>query len=169
MSFLAALALVVVAFTVAVLNARAVRAGPTLDARRAADRIDALLPQTQCERCGYPGCRPYAEAIAARRAPINRCPPGGEALIGKLSELIGEPVLPLDPDCGPVEPPSIAVIDETICIGCTKCIPPCPTDAIVGASGQIHAVIAARCTGCGLCLPPCPVDCITLDPVGGRR
>lgn len=168
MALVAVITLFAAAMAVLWLNALAVRAGPQLDTGRAADRIDALLPQIQCERCGFPGCRPYAEAIAAGTAPINRCPPGGEALIGRLAEMLGEPMRPLDPAYGPTEPVTVAVIDEASCIGCTKCIPPCPTDAIIGASGQIHEVIAERCTGCGLCLPPCPVDCITLEPPGAR-
>jgi electron transport complex protein RnfB len=129
-----------------------------------ARRIDALLPQTQCTRCGYDGCRPYAEAIADGRADIDRCPPGGEAGIVQLAALLGRAIKPLDPACGEALPPRIAVIDEAACIGCTKCIQACPVDAIVGASKRMHTVIADHCTGCELCLPPCPVDCITLVP-----
>jgi electron transport complex protein RnfB len=131
----------------------------------AASDIDRLLPQTQCERCGYPGCMPYAEAIAADGADINRCPPGGEATIAALAQLLGREPKPLDPECGPVTPPAVAFIDENICIGCTRCIQACPVDAIVGAAKQMHTVIEAECTGCELCLVPCPVDCIEMVPV----
>ena len=130
-----------------------------------ADRIDALLPQTQCTQCGFEGCRPYAEAIARGEADINRCPPGGDAGIAALAELLGLPPRAMDPECGePVEQPVVAFIDESVCIGCTKCIQACPVDAIVGAAQQMHTVIASECTGCELCLPPCPVDCISLEP-----
>ncbi|HET7306880.1 MAG TPA: RnfABCDGE type electron transport complex subunit B [Gammaproteobacteria bacterium] len=124
--------------------------------------IDRLLPQTQCERCGYAGCRPYAEAIAGGDADINRCPPGGDAVIAALAELTGRAAKPLDPECGPALAPTVAVIDEDTCIGCTRCIQACPVDAIVGAAKLMHTVIAAECTGCELCLPPCPVDCIDI-------
>jgi H+/Na+-translocating ferredoxin:NAD+ oxidoreductase subunit B len=127
-----------------------------------AQRIDELLPQTQCTRCGYAGCRPYAEAIAAGDADIDRCPPGGEQGIVRLAALLGRAVKPLDPECGPRQAPQVAVIDEAACIGCTKCIQACPVDAIVGASRHMHSVIASHCTGCELCIPPCPVDCIAL-------
>jgi electron transport complex protein RnfB len=129
-----------------------------------ADRIDALLPQTQCRRCQYPACRPYAEAIARGEADINRCPPGGEAGIRALAKLLDRPVLPLDPDCGVEAPRVVALIREAECIGCTKCIQACPVDAIVGGPKLMHTVIAEYCTGCELCLPPCPVDCIDLVP-----
>ncbi|MBP7624968.1 MAG: RnfABCDGE type electron transport complex subunit B [Xanthomonadales bacterium] len=132
-------------------------------------RIDALLPQTQCTRCGYPACRPYAEAIAEGEAEINRCPPGGAAGIRVLAALLNRAVLPLDPDCGEEAPMRLAVIREDECIGCVKCILACPVDAIVGASKRIHTVIADRCTGCELCLPPCPVDCIDLVPAPEHR
>ncbi|MDI3261837.1 MAG: RnfABCDGE type electron transport complex subunit B [Fulvimonas sp.] len=130
-----------------------------------ADRIDALLPQTQCERCGYHGCRPYAEAIAAGEAPINRCPPGGAAGIARLAALLERPTLPLDPSCGVEQPRMLARIVEADCIGCTKCIQVCPVDAIVGAAKLMHTVIADDCTGCELCVPACPVDCIALEPM----
>jgi Na+-translocating ferredoxin:NAD+ oxidoreductase subunit B len=126
------------------------------------DRIDALLPQTQCGQCNYPGCRPYAEAIAAGEAPINQCPPGGEAGIRALADLLGVEPLPLNPENGEERPPRIAVIDEAACIGCTLCIQACPVDAIIGAPKLMHTVIAEACTGCDLCLPPCPVDCIEM-------
>ncbi len=131
-----------------------------------ADRIDALLPQTQCRQCGYAGCRPYAEAIAAGRAGINRCPPGGEDTVRELSRLTGMPFEPLDPACGATMPPAVAIIDEEACIGCTLCLQACPVDAIVGAAKLMHTVIAAECTGCKLCIPPCPVDCITMIETG---
>jgi len=127
-----------------------------------AERIDAALPQTQCTRCGYPACRPYAEAVAHGEAAINRCPPGGEAGVQALAALTGRPLLPLDPHYGREAPPLLALIDEAVCIGCTKCIQACPVDAIVGAPKKMHTVITAECTGCELCLPPCPVDCIDL-------
>jgi electron transport complex protein RnfB len=130
-----------------------------------AGAIDALLPQTQCTKCGYEGCRPYAAAIAAREAAINQCPPGGEEVIARLARLLGRGTLPLNPANGAYRPPQVAVIDEDTCIGCTKCIQACPVDAIVGASKLMHTVIASWCTGCELCIPPCPVDCIALEPV----
>jgi electron transport complex protein RnfB len=129
-----------------------------------AERIDALLPQTQCTRCGYDGCRPYSEAIARDEAPINQCPPGGSATIGALADLLHRPRMPLNPDNGIEAPALVAVIDETRCIGCIKCLPPCPVDAIIGARKQTHTVVAALCTGCELCVAPCPVDCITMAP-----
>lgn len=130
-----------------------------------ADRIDALLPQTQCEQCGYHGCRPYAEAIARGEAPINQCPPGGAAGIEKLAALLQQPVLPLNPEHGIEKPRTLARIVEADCIGCTKCIQACPVDAIVGAAKLMHTVIADDCTGCELCVPACPVDCIVLLPM----
>jgi Na+-translocating ferredoxin:NAD+ oxidoreductase subunit B len=128
------------------------------------DAIDALLPQTQCGQCGYAACRPYAEAIATGRADINQCPPGGEAGIRKLSDLLGIAYLPLNPAHGPHRPKSVARIEEALCIGCTLCIQACPVDAIIGAAKQMHTILANQCTGCELCLPPCPVDCIVLEP-----
>lgn len=130
-----------------------------------AARIDALLPQTQCTRCGYPTCRAYADAIARGESDINHCPPGGAEGIAALAQLLDSAPLPLDPSNGSEAPPLVAVIDEAICIGCTKCIQACPVDAIVGAAKRMHAVIAAECTGCELCLPPCPVDCIALAAI----
>jgi electron transport complex protein RnfB len=127
-------------------------------------RIDAVLPQTQCTRCGYPACRAYADAIAAGAADINQCPPGGAAGIELLAQLLGRAVKPLNPANGVEKPREIAVIDEQTCIGCTKCIQACPVDAIVGASKWMHTVLVDECTGCDLCIPPCPVDCITMQP-----
>jgi electron transport complex protein RnfB len=134
-----------------------------------ADRIDALLPQTQCTKCGYAGCRPYAEAIAAGEALINQCPPGGAAGIARLAELLHRPPLPLNPANGVEKPLQVAVIDEALCIGCTLCIQACPVDAIVGAAKMMHTVLAEDCTGCDLCLPPCPMDCIAMVPVEPPR
>jgi electron transport complex protein RnfB len=129
-----------------------------------ADHIDALLPQTQCTRCGYQGCRPYAEAIARGEAQINQCPPGGGATIAALAALLHREPLPLNPANGVAGPPLLALIDEEACIGCAKCLPPCPVDAIIGVRKQMHTVIAALCTGCELCIAPCPVDCISMVP-----
>jgi electron transport complex protein RnfB len=126
------------------------------------DQIDRLLPQTQCGQCNYPGCHPYAAAIAAGQAEINQCPPGGAAGIRALADLLGREPLPLNPANGAVKPLALAVIDEQACIGCTLCIQACPVDAILGAAKQMHTVIAAECTGCELCLAPCPVDCIVM-------
>jgi electron transport complex protein RnfB len=134
-----------------------------------ADSIDALLPQTQCTKCGYAGCRPYAEAIAAGSAPINQCPPGGAAGIAELATLLRRPGLPLNPSNGVERPLTVAVIDEALCIGCTLCIQACPVDCIVGAPTKMHTVIASQCTGCDLCLPPCPMDCIAMIPVQPTR
>ncbi len=126
--------------------------------------IDALLPQTQCTRCGFEGCLPYAEALATGQAALNRCPPGGTATIAKLATLLGRPTLPLDESCGRESPPLIAWIDAQRCIGCARCLAPCPTDAIIGARRQLHTVIAADCMGCELCVPACPADCIVIRP-----
>jgi electron transport complex protein RnfB len=130
----------------------------------AAALIDALLPQTQCTRCGYAGCRPYAAAIAAGQAQINQCPPGGQATIEALAALLERAPLPLNPTHGVEAPARVAFIDESRCIGCARCLAPCPVDAIVGAPKFVHTVIAEHCTGCELCLPPCPVDCIEMRP-----
>lgn len=128
-----------------------------------AEQIDALLPQTQCRQCGYQGCRPYAEAISQGRADIDQCPPGGEQGIRQLAGLLGVAAKPLNPAFGVERPRLVAVINEADCIGCTKCLPPCPTDAILGASKHMHTVIAAHCTGCELCIAPCPVSCIGME------
>ena len=129
------------------------------------DQIDALLPQTQCGQCGHPGCRPYAQAIANGEA-INHCPPGGQATINALAKLLDVEAPSLDEEHGEeAELPTVAYIREEECIGCTKCIQACPVDAILGASQQMHTVIAEECTGCDLCVEPCPVDCIEMRPV----
>ena len=132
------------------------------------DRIDALLPQTQCRRCGHDACRPYAEAIAVGSERINRCPPGGEPTIVALAALLGVPVEPLDPARGAQGEFALARIDEAACIGCTLCIEACPVDAIVGAAKRMHTVLASHCAGCELCVPACPVDCIAMVPAGRR-
>ncbi len=129
------------------------------------DKIDAILPQTQCGQCGFPGCKPYATAIAHGEADINQCPPGGEPGMRALADLLGVEPKPLNAECGTPKPKSVAVIVENLCIGCTLCIQACPVDAILGAAKQMHTVIASECTGCELCLPPCPVDCISMVPI----
>ncbi|BET09142.1 electron transport complex subunit RsxB [Pandoraea sputorum] len=134
-----------------------------------AQRIDALLPQTQCTKCGYAGCRPYADAIANGQASYNQCPPGGAEGVERLAKLLGRPVIALNPENGVERPRPRALIDESLCIGCTLCIQACPVDAIVGAAKLMHTVIEDRCTGCDLCVPPCPVDCIDMVPVTGER
>ncbi len=132
------------------------------------EQIDAILPQTQCGQCGYPGCKPYAEAIA-NGDEINKCPPGGEATIKKLSDLMGVEAKPLDAAHGTEDVKKVAYIREDECIGCTKCIQACPVDAIVGATRQMHTVIVDECTGCDLCVAPCPVDCIDMVPVKSSK
>jgi electron transport complex protein RnfB len=127
-----------------------------------ARRIDAVLPQTQCTRCGYPDCAAYALAIASGQADINQCPPGGAEGIARIAQVTQSKFKPLDPNFGTEAPRNVAVIDETWCIGCTLCIKACPTDAIVGSHKQMHTVIESACTGCDLCLPVCPVDCIEM-------
>ena len=130
------------------------------------DKIDAILPQTQCGQCGFPGCKPYATAIAKGEADINCCPPGGEEGIRKLADLLGKEFKPLDAEKGVEKPKSVAFIDENTCIGCTLCIQACPVDAIVGAAKQMHTIVEDLCTGCELCVPPCPVNCISMQEVG---
>jgi electron transport complex protein RnfB len=130
--------------------------------------IDAILPQTQCRRCGFSGCEPYARAIAEGHANINQCPPGGDGGIRKLAELLGIRPMALNTLHGFPKPRAVALIDEQSCIGCTLCIQACPVDAIVGAAGQAHTVITAECTGCELCIAPCPVDCISMVPAKAR-
>lgn len=132
-----------------------------------ADRVNALLPQTQCAQCGFPGCRPYAEAIVNGDANINQCAPGGEALVTALAILLGKQTTRLDPAFGRPQQPAAAYIDEPACIGCAICIEACPVDAILGASRYTHTVIRSECTGCELCIPVCPVDCISLQPLHG--
>lgn len=129
------------------------------------EQIDALLPQTQCGQCSFAGCHPYAEAIAAGEAPINLCPPGGENLIQSLADLLDVEVLPMDDEEDSFQGPTVAIIIEETCIGCTLCIQACPVDAILGAAKQMHTVIESECTGCELCVAPCPVDCIEMVPV----
>jgi len=158
-----AIALVAAALASAALG-YARRARPAQAAGELAARIEALLPQTQCTQCGYAGCKPYAEAIARGEAGIDQCPPGGEAGVQALAELLGRRPGAVDPAHGLHKPPQVALVREAECIGCTKCIQACPVDAIVGASKLMHTVIADLCTGCELCLPPCPVDCIDLVP-----
>ncbi len=130
-----------------------------------AQALNKALPQTQCQRCGYAGCLPYAQAMAQGQAPANRCPPGGQAGLITLSAILGIEATQLDGSCGAVGPRTVAYIRPDLCIGCTKCIDVCPTDAIVGGPRKLHFVIAQFCTGCDLCLPPCPVDCIDLLPL----
>ncbi|MDP5240675.1 electron transport complex subunit RsxB [Uliginosibacterium sp. 31-16] len=129
------------------------------------DKIDAILPQTQCGQCGFPGCKPYATAIANGEADINCCPPGGEDGIHKLADLLGREFKPLNAENGTEKPKAVAFIDEATCIGCTLCLQACPVDAISGAAKQMHTIIAPLCTGCELCIAPCPVDCITMEVV----
>jgi len=128
------------------------------------EKIDSVLPQTQCGQCGYPGCAPYALAIAAGEADINLCPPGGEDGIRKMAELLGIEFKPFGEGAAP-KPKSVALVDENTCIGCTLCLQACPVDAIAGAAKQLHTIIASDCTGCELCIEPCPVDCITMIPL----
>ncbi|WP_233862715.1 electron transport complex subunit RsxB [Paraburkholderia adhaesiva] len=137
------------------------------DSRTLADRIEDLLPQTQCTKCGYDGCRPYAEAIAAGTASYNQCPPGGAEGVARLAKLLGKSVIPINPDNGVERPRPVAFIDESLCIGCTLCMQACPVDAIVGAPKQMHTIVKDLCTGCDLCVAPCPVDCIAMIPVTG--
>lgn len=136
---------------------------PRTEAERLIEKIDAVLPQTQCTKCGYDGCRPYAEAIARGEADINQCPPGGDHGIHLLAELLDKPYKPLNPVHGVEQPRMVAVIDEPVCIGCTLCIQACPVDAIVGAAKLMHTIVADLCSGCDLCVAPCPVDCISMQ------
>jgi electron transport complex protein RnfB len=134
----------------------------TVESDPMVEKINQKLPQTQCAQCGYPGCMPYAQAIASGDAEINQCPPGGENTIKELAHLLEKKIRPLNADYGEISPPKVAWIIEETCIGCMKCIHACPVDAIVGASQQMHTVIQSECTGCELCLPPCPMDCIEM-------
>ena len=126
------------------------------------EKIEAILPQTQCGQCGFPGCKPYAEAIAEGEVDINLCPPGGQEGVRKLADLLGREVKPLNAE---EKPKQVAIIDEETYIGCTLCIQACPVDAIVGAAKQMHTIVASLCTGCELCVKPCPVECITMEAI----
>lgn len=128
-------------------------------------QVEAILPQTQCGQCGYAGCRPYAEAIAAGQADIDRCPPGGEGAVRALADLLGRDMPAAPGQAAAPRPKLLAVIDENTCIGCTLCLQACPVDAILGAAKQMHTILASECTGCELCVAPCPVDCISMVPV----
>jgi electron transport complex protein RnfB len=155
----------------ATLAAMLVRTKPRAGVReRMIEAVNDVLPQTQCGRCTFSGCKPYATALIDGQADVNHCPPGGNATARALADLLNRPYKPVDPKVG-VTPaqPVVAWIDEPACIGCTKCIQACPVDAIVGASKFMHTVIAEACTGCELCIPPCPVDCIELRPAGDTR
>jgi electron transport complex protein RnfB len=134
-----------------------------------ADQIEDLLPQTQCTKCGYAGCRPYAEAIASGAANINQCPPGGAEGVGRLAAFLGRTIIPINPANGIERPRPVAFIDEALCIGCTLCFQACPVDAILGATKQMHTILPELCTGCDLCVAPCPVDCIAMIPVTGEK
>jgi Na+-translocating ferredoxin:NAD+ oxidoreductase subunit B len=142
----------------------AARLVPAGEGNSLADEIEKRLPRIQCAQCGYPGCRPYAEAIAAGEAPINRCPPGGEHTVRDLAALLGQDFVPLDPTLGSASTSRVATIDESECIGCNLCARACPVDAIVGVPQTMHTVIRDWCTGCERCLAPCPVDCIAMVP-----
>lgn len=133
-----------------------------VDGNPLVDQIDSILPQTQCGQCSFPGCKPYATAIAEGQADINQCPPGGQATIDELADLLGVESKPLNAENGVEKPKAVAIIDEDVCIGCTKCIKACPVDAILGAAKAMHTVIESECTGCELCIEPCPVDCIDM-------
>ena len=130
-----------------------------------ASRLDAVLPQTQCTRCGFDGCMPYAQAMAAGEADIDRCPPGGDATVVTLAQITGRAARTVNPEYGRPGPLLVAVIDEAACIGCTLCIEACPVDAIVGAQKRMHAILPSLCSGCELCVAPCPVDCIAMVPL----
>lgn len=156
----AILTVVVIALIAGVALGYAARTLPADDGELT-ERVNDLLPQTQCAQCGYPGCRPYATAIVESGAAINLCPPGGETTVRRLAELLGRDPQPLQP--ARVAGRSVAVINEALCIGCTHCRNACPVDAIVGAHQLMHTVIESECTGCELCLAPCPVDCISMQ------
>lgn len=128
------------------------------------EKIDQLLPQTQCKQCGFEGCLPYAESLSKGESNINRCPPGGLPVMRSLAQLLNQPESDIDPECGTTTPLHVVYIDEALCIGCTKCIQACPVDAIVGTKKQMHTVIQSECTGCDLCIAPCPLDCIYIKP-----
>ena len=137
--------------------------------KRQAQRLLDALPQTQCTRCGYPDCAAYAQAMAVGEAGINQCPPGGAEGIARLAHIVGQPVLPLNPEFGTEGPRSVVWIDEAWCIGCTLCLDACPTDAIMGSNKRMHTVLEAHCTGCELCIPVCPVDCILIENASEQR
>ena len=137
--------------------------------KQLADQLEDLLPQTQCTKCGYPACRPYAEAMARGEAAHNQCPPGGIEGVARLGAVLGKPVIPINPVNGKERPRPVAFIDESLCIGCTLCIQACPVDAITGAPKQMHTILPSLCTGCDLCVEPCPVACITMHPVTGDK
>lgn len=158
---LASLILAILFFALGYLLARTGASMPH-DESSLADAIQQMLPQTQCGQCGYPGCRPYAEAIAADEAPINQCAPGGQVLVDQLAETLGRPAEVFEAETPDQE--SVAVVIEKDCIGCTKCIQACPVDAIIGAAKLMHTVLPLECTGCELCLPVCPVDCLVMRP-----
>jgi electron transport complex protein RnfB len=141
----------------------------SLATKSLSDQLEDLLPQTQCTKCGYPACRAYAEAVAAGEANYNQCPPGGLEGVARLANLLGKPLIPINPENGVERARPVAFIDETLCIGCTLCIQACPADAIIGAAKQMHTIIAELCTGCDLCVAPCPVDCIAMVPVTPGR
>ena len=136
-----------------------------MESNHIVQKIDSILPQTQCGQCSYTGCMPYANAISKGEAEINQCPPGGDVVIHALAELMDVKYKPLDESYGISKPKAVAFIDEDTCIGCTFCIQACPVDAILGAAKQMHTIIEKECTGCELCLPPCPVDCITMPEI----
>ncbi len=158
--FTAVAIITTIALTAGLLLSLASRRLPA-DTDRVVEEVNALLPQTQCAQCGYAGCRPYAEAIVAGEASINLCPPGGIETIERLAHLLGREPEPL---AAPATSPIVALIDESICIGCTHCRAACPVDAITGAHQYMHTVIRSECTGCELCVAPCPVDCIRMVP-----
>ena len=145
------------------------RPPPAAVTKTLADHIEDLLPQTQCTKCGYAACRPYAQAIAEGTADINQCPPGGIEGVARLAALLGRKVIPINPANGIERARPVAFIDEALCIGCTLCIQACPVDAIMGAAKQMHTILPSLCTGCDLCVAPCPVDCISMMPVTGER
>ncbi len=161
-------ALLVCALAPRFLRAPAVGSRGRVRRARLVSRIDSLLPQTQCRECGYAGCRPYAEAIAGGSVDINLCPPGGPDTIRQLEQLLGRGPAHAAPGLETAPATVIAHIDEALCIGCVKCVRACPVDAILGAAGQMHSILAGQCTGCGLCVAPCPVDCITLVCATGK-
>jgi Na+-translocating ferredoxin:NAD+ oxidoreductase subunit B len=162
-------ALISAGFAAALAGVLVRRKSPEEAREQLIDAVNRALPQTQCGRCTFAGCKPYATALIEGRADINQCPPGGDATARVLSNLLSRPYQPVDAKFGTTPAtPLVAWIDEPACIGCTKCIQACPVDAIVGASKFMHTVIAAQCTGCELCIPPCPVDCIELRPINAR-